>query len=198
MQVKRIFRALFPLFGLLLLGCTSTPTSRFYVLTPQSEAGAGGEVSGLTFGVGPVRLVAYLERPQIVARGERNRLEVGEFDRWGGSLEDSITWVMAENLSRGLGTDAVVAFPWERAVVPDYQVAIDIRRFDAGQDGQVRLIAQWRVLGDDGRRLYTIGRSDISEPSAGQDPGSRVAAHSRALARMSDEISASLLKLSSR
>ncbi len=179
---------------LLLLGC-ATPPSRFYVLTAQSQAGPEPPAADLTLGVGPVRLVPYLERPQIVARERGNRLKIEEFDRWGGTLEASVTWVMAENLSRSLGTDAVVTFPWERAVTPDYQVAIDVRQFDAAADGQVRLIAQWRILGDDGRRLYTIGRSDIREPLSGQGFESQVAAQSRALARMSDEIAAALREL---
>jgi len=180
---------------LLLLGCTTTPPSRFYVLTAQSQAGSEPPAADLTLGVRPVRLVPYLERPQIVAREEGSRLNVEEFDRWGGSLEASITWVMAENLSRSLGTDAVVTFPWERAVIPGYQVAIDVRQFDAGADGQVRLIAQWRILGDDGRRLYTIGRSDIREPLIRQGFEGQVAAQSGALARMSDEIAAALREL---
>jgi len=177
---------------LMLLGCATTPPSRFYVLTPQSQAGPEPPVADLTLGVGPVRLVPYLERPQIVARERDNRLKVEEFERWGGTLESSVTWVMAENLSRSLDTDAVVAFPWERAVTPDYQVAIDVRQLDASDDGQVRLIAQWRILGDDGRRLYTIGRSDIREPLIDEDFEHQVAAQSRALARMSDEIAAAL------
>lgn len=172
----------------LLAGCTTTPPSRFYVLTPQASSAGASAHSDLVVGIGPVRLVAYLERPQIVARDSANQLRVEEFDRWGGTLETSIAWVMAENLSRALGTDAVVTFPWERAVIPKYQVAIDIRRFDPTPDNQVWLSAQWRILGDEGRALFAIEKSEMNEPVQGSGYAAQVAAQSRLLARLSDEI----------
>lgn len=179
---------------LLLAGCT-TPPSRFYVLTPQPPAVQGAGHANLVVGVGPVRLVDYLERPQIVARNDANRLTVEEFDRWGGSLEANIGWVMAENLSRRIGSDAVVTFPWERAVLPSYQIAIDIRQFDSLAGGEVYLAAQWRIMGEDGRALLAIKRSDIREPFQGDGLEPLIAAQSRALARMSDEIAAAIDEL---
>ncbi|MCB1761132.1 MAG: membrane integrity-associated transporter subunit PqiC [Gammaproteobacteria bacterium] len=185
-------RKMLPLLLMLsswLSGCSSTPPSRFYVLTAEVAGGADSDGrSGLVLGVGPIRLADYLERPQIVARESDNRLKLEEFDRWGGSLETNIKWVMAENLSRVLGSDAVVAFPWERAVVPDYQVTIDIRRFDPTDNNQILLSVQWHILGDDGRELLSIARSDISEPIGGSGFEAQVAAQSRALARLSREI----------
>jgi hypothetical protein len=186
--MKKLILLLLPPL-LWLTGCSSTPPSRFYVLTAE-VAGSGGETRypDLVLGVGPIRLADYLERPQIVARASDNRLQVEEFDRWGGSLETNIKWVMAENLAQALGTNAVVAFPWERAVVPRYQVMIDIRRFDPTAGNLIRLGAQWQILGEDGRELLSIGRSDISEPIVGAGFEAQVAAQSRALARLSLEI----------
>ena len=178
--------------ALYLTACATTPPSRFYVLAPQAEATATDRLPDLLVGMGPVRLVAYLQRPQIVARESDNRLKVEEFDRWGGELETNITWVMAENLSIQLGTQGVVAYPWERAVVPEYQVAVDIRRFDPTDAGTIRLSAQWRILGRDGRELLAIGGSELDEPITGTGFGAQVAAQSRALARLSGEIAARL------
>jgi len=72
------------LIMLVLVGCSTTPPSRFYVLTPQATSNVDTKDFDLVVGVGPVRLVAYLERPQIVARESANQLKVEEFDRWGG------------------------------------------------------------------------------------------------------------------
>ena len=193
--MKTIKRLLLLLAVVLLSGCTTTPPSRFYVLTPKTSAPAGAMLSNLVVGVGPVRLVDYLERPQIVARDSENQLKIEEFDRWGGTLEANITWVMAENLSQALGTDAVVTFPWERAVVPDYQIALDIRRFDPAPNNQVLLSAQWRILGDEGRQLYAIEISEFSEAMEGPGFAAQVAAQSRALARLSDAVAARIGKL---
>ena len=174
--------------SLILAGCTTQP-SRFYLLTPGDVSPGGAVFEDLVLGVGPVRLAAYLERPQIVARNSANSLKVEEFDRWGGTLEANITWVVAENLSLDLGTESVVTFPWERALVPDYQVTIDVRQFDLARPGEVRLTALWRLLGSRGEVLHAIRKSDIRESlTGGEGFESQVAAQSRALARMSLEI----------
>lgn len=196
-NMKNIKRLLLLSAVVLLAGCATTPPSRFYLLTPKAALPGGSKVSNLVVGVGPVRLVDYLERPQIVARDSANQLRIEEFDRWGGTLETNITWVMAENLSQVLSTDAVVTFPWERAVVPDYQVAIDIRRFDPAPDNQVLLSVQWRILGDEGRKLYAIEKSEFSEAMEGSGFASQVAAQSRALARLSDAVAARIRSLGS-
>lgn len=189
---------LLPLLMLLLAGCSTTPPSRFYVLTAQPAVEQKPATSSLVVGVGPVRLVAYLERPQIVAWESANQIKVEEFDRWGGTLEDNITWVMAENLSHALGSSAVVSFPWERAVLPEYQVAIDVRRFDPSSDNRVYLSAQWRILGDDGRELRAIENSTLNEPLEGSGFAAQAAAQSRALGRLSDAIAAKILELEAR
>ncbi len=184
----RLCSVLWLMSSLALAGCATSTPSRFYLLTPGEAAPEGPALKDLVLGVGPVRLAAYLERPQIVARKSANRLKVEEFDRWGGTLEANITWVVAENLSNNLGTESVVTFPWERALVPDYQVAIDVRQFDLANPGQVRLTALWRLLGPRGEKLHAIRKSDIREPVWGSGFDAQVAAQSKALARMSLEI----------
>lgn len=183
--------ALWLMLSLTLAGCATQP-SRFYLLTPSDAVPQGPFLEDLVLGVGPVRLAAYLERPQIVARKSTNSLKVEEFDRWGGTLEANITWVLAENLSRDLGTESVVTFPWERALVPDYQVTIDVRQFDLTRPGEVRLTALWRLLGPRGEKLHVIRKSDIREPVAEEGFEAQVEAQSRALARMSLEIAAAV------
>ena len=118
------------IIALMLAGCATSSPSRFYLLTPVDAVDQGPALEHLVLGVGPVRLAAYLERPQIVGRASANRLNVEEFERWGGTLEANVTRVVAENLSRSLGTESVVTYPWERALAPDYQVAIDVREFE--------------------------------------------------------------------
>ena len=64
------------MLSLTLAGCSTSPPSRFYLLTPGEAALEGPALKDLVLGVGPVRLAAYLERPQIVARKSVNRLKV--------------------------------------------------------------------------------------------------------------------------
>ncbi|HHH40266.1 MAG TPA: membrane integrity-associated transporter subunit PqiC [Sedimenticola sp.] len=196
-RAARLIPALLVL--LLLAGCGTTPPTRFYLLTPEErQQGVAALPSDLVVGVGPVRLADYLGRPQVVFREAGNRLRVEEFERWGGSLETNITWVVAENLTRLLGTPSVVTFPWERAVVPGYQVTIDVRQLDAMPNSDARLTALWRILGDDGRRILAIERTEISEKASADTIEALVEAQSRALARMSEQIAARIRALGGR
>jgi uncharacterized lipoprotein YmbA len=182
---------------LLLAGCGTTPPTRFYLLTPEENV-SGNEVlpQDMVVGVGPVRLADYLGRPQVVLRESSNRLKVEEFERWGGSLESNVSRVVAENLTALLGTESVVTFPWERAVLPGYQVAIDIRRLDAMPNNATRLTALWRILGDDGRKILAIERTDITQQAADASIEALMAAQSRALAALSKQIAAKIRGLS--
>src|SRR5207245_3850273 len=71
---------------LVLSNCANTPPTRFYVLpslTGAETASLSSPVKpDLTVGVGPVTLPPYLDRPQIVTRASRAKLELGEFDQW--------------------------------------------------------------------------------------------------------------------
>lgn len=175
-------------------GCAGTsPSSNFYLLTPVAEAPAGpGVATGLAVGVGPVRLAAHLEREQIVARSGSNTLEINEFDRWGGSLERNVADVVAENLSRLLGTDAVLVSPWSNTVEIDYQVALDVRTLERIDGGPVRLVAQWRLFRGGDEELVEIRRTVIDETVGGPGYDAQAAAESRALAKLSAEIARSI------
>ena len=84
---------------------------RFYLVTPLEGAQAAAPAPGPGVVVAAVRLPKYLERPQLVTRSGDNRLQLEEFHQWGGNLGKDLTRVLAENLSRLLGSDAVVAAP---------------------------------------------------------------------------------------
>jgi uncharacterized lipoprotein YmbA len=173
---------------LVLTACTSTsPPSRFYVLTPVTQS-ADKAATDLTIGMGPVRLPAYLDRSQMVSHTGANQLKMDEFERWAGGLSPNINDVMAENLSRMLGTDQVVTHPWARAVPVQYQVMLDIRRFDVTPDNKVYLLAQWRLFTDGGKKLLQIKRAEFTQPISGSSYSARAAAQSDALAELGRQI----------
>jgi uncharacterized lipoprotein YmbA len=127
-------------------GCASqAPAVRFYVLAPQAAAVASAEAADLAIVVAPVRLPQYLERPQIVTRSGEHRLQLAEFDRWGGNLRQDMTRVLAQNLARLLGSERVVAAPHTLALQPDFRVEVEVLRFERAADGRVHLAATWRL-----------------------------------------------------
>ncbi len=199
MNSKSLVRYIFRLTGMILVSllfsaCTSTsPPSRFYVLTPVAQSVAQ-IATELTIGMGPVRLPAYLDRSQMISRTDANQLQMDEFERWAGGLSPNINDVMAENLSRMLGTDRVVTYPWARAVPVRYQVALDIRRFDVTEFSEVFLLAQWRLFAGDGKQLLEIKRTQFSQPINGSSFSARAAAQSEALAELSRQIALAIRK----
>jgi uncharacterized lipoprotein YmbA len=185
--------------GLVVLaGCFgSTAPARFYALTSmeQSPTGPGPKsgLSGISVGIGPVKIADYLDRSDIVTRDTGNTVKFAEFDQWAGSFEDNFTNVLAENLGLLLHSEQIYVHPWPQAVPVKYQVALELMRFDGKPGGEACLIARWSVFGEEPKKLIAVKRSSIQEPTGGSGYEDLVAAESRALAKLSQEISEVIL-----
>ena len=182
------------LSSLLFTGCgSSSPKVAYYTLNPlagiQAEAKLPATDQKLSIGVGPVEIPEILDRPQIITRSGPNKLNVDEFNRWAGRLDENFARVLADNVSVLLGTDQVAIYPWQTDFKPDYRVVLEIRYFE-GQWGQdVLLEAIWSVAGQQSRQTNNVKKSVIKESLPTEpDYEALVAAHSRAIAQLSREI----------
>ena len=180
---------------LLLTGCGgSSPRVEFYTLNPLTDMrGAQANTpptdQKLSIGVGPVEIPQILDRPQIVTRSGPNKLNIDEFNRWAGRLNENFTRVLAENISLLLGTDQVAAYPWQADFKPRYRIALKINYFEGQWGKDVLLEAIWSVTGQQSRPAHSMRKSVINEPlSAEPDYEALVAAHSQAIAQLSREI----------
>ncbi len=185
--------------AVLLAGCSAaSPKSHFYALTPLTVEGAGeGKTVGDRFSLGiePVSLPDHLARPQMVIR-RGNQLELVEFERWGGTLEESFSRVLSENLSRLLGTARVATYPWAGNFSPDYRLAIDLLQFDGNPEEGVSLVCSWSVSDTREKEVLMVERADILQPVSGAGFSAFAAAHSLALGELSRQIADSLAALS--
>jgi hypothetical protein len=176
-----------------LAGCATTPPSRFYILSPVTADAATQPAGPATaIGVGPVDLPKYLNRPQIAVRSGANELFYDETQRWAETLQDNVTAVLTENLSRLVPTDRVAVFPWGRTTTIDYQVEAQISRFDADANGNVVLSANWKLYREHNREVVAQKKSTFTEPVDGAGYTDIVAAQSRALASLSREIAGAI------
>lgn len=177
-------------------GCANSPPSDFFVLTPMTEATErpSGPPPGEAFslGVGPVKIPEYLNRAQIVTRAGPNRLDVNEFNRWGGSFATNLASVVAQNLSAIIGTDDVFIFPADEAMDPRYRVVLSILRFDGALGESVVLDARWTITGPKRRRQLDTGRSVVRQPTNASTYEAYVAAQSQALETLSRELAAKI------
>jgi uncharacterized lipoprotein YmbA len=141
-----------------LTGCLgSAPTTRLYMLEPMAEKLATeGTPKPVTLVVREVRLPHYLDRPQIVTRDESHRLQIAEFDHWGGDLREDMMRILVGNLGRVLGSDRIFAAPLHAAMKPDYRLDLEILGFERESGGRVRLTARWWLTrGTDAGLLLT-------------------------------------------
>jgi uncharacterized protein len=175
------------------LGCAGSPNAKFYTLSPlvsTAEVKSLKETPAhdLIIGVGPVRIPQYLMRKEIVTRTDENRIDLAEYDLWGGTLQDDFSRSLIENLNLLLAGNRVSLFPWPGTGTVDYRVGVEVARFDGSLGGEVVLIATWTIREGKGNKIVLVRTSRIQESAGGQTYEAVVGAMSRALARLSREI----------
>jgi uncharacterized lipoprotein YmbA len=125
--------------AVLTAGCLFSPQpdkSKFFVLAPDVSNSAAvtlssaGTPNQLIIGLGPIKLPEYLDRSEVVTRVAPNRLELSPIDRWAEPLSTDFRQVMAQDLAGRLGTQMITFYPWYRTTHIDYQVQIDVYRFE--------------------------------------------------------------------
>ena len=166
-------------------GCGSSPPSRFYTLSAaRVPLGAPTELS---LAVGPVSVPAAVDRPQIVVSVGPNQVRLEEFNRWAAPLQNNISRVVVENLVAMLGTPRVTLFPQSTGEVADYRVVIDVQRFDSVPGDAATVDALWSVRrAKDGKTER--GHTSAREAVKNKDYDALAAGHSRAVARLSQDI----------
>ena len=176
----------------LVTGCGSTPPSRFYTLSAASAP--AGTPSNLSVVVGPVSVPAEVDRPQIVITTGPNQVGLDEFNRWAAPLQNNISRVVAENLVVMLGTPRVTLFLQTASAAADYQAAVEVQRFDSIPGEAAALDAVWTVRRSKDGKTET-GRTTARESVQEKSYDALAAAHSRALARLSQDIAAAVRAL---
>ena len=169
-------------------GCASTPP-RFYTLNPIAPAAAGQapKPSTLSVLVGPVSIPVILDQPQIVINLGPNQVSFDEFNRWAAPLSDEIPRVVGHDLMAMLGTQRVTLSQQSLNANADYRVVIDIQGFESSPGEAASLNAAWSVRSTRDGKTET-GRTSVREAAGGAGFEALAAAHSRALARMSQDI----------
>ncbi len=163
----------------------SSAPVRYYTLSAATEPAAAS--SDLSVVVGPVSVPDEVDPPQLVVSTGPNQIRVDEFNLWASPLQSSISRVVAQNLVTLLGTPHVTLFPQTVSADAGYRVAIEVKRFDSAPGQAATLDAVWTVRRMMGGRTET-GRTTVREAVQENNYEALVAAHSRAVARLSQDI----------
>ena len=190
-----VFAALLALAGCGGIGSPS-PKTHFYTLSVETgpaqsqDARAAAAGTPTRVSVSRVAIPGVVDRPQIVARVESNRVEIFDFHRWAEPLQESIPRVIAGNLALQLGPRYSVAAGVVPGLPPEIRVSLDVQRFEAVMGGGVTIDALWSVRPAAGETR--AGRSVIEERTAEGGHAGIAAAYSRALAGVAREIAAAV------
>lgn len=173
--------------------------SKYFILSPVAErsisaptsAGLSGN-STLTIGIGPIEFPDYLRRPEVVTRTSANQLDLSVERRWGEPLDKDFARVFAENISRLLNTQRIEKYPWPVRTHVDYQISVDVQRFETTSDGQAELVARWIIKDGTGKDLYASETRATLPANQGENGSS--AALSGDLDTLSREIAAQVIE----
>lgn len=172
-------------------GCVRSPEPRFYALNlvqDQFVSGRSSPVHNAVIGIGPVKLADYLDESQIVARTTNNQLTKSEFNRWVGPFKDNFVNVLADDIGFLAPSQRIYLYPWRMSVPIDYQVTVDVVRCDGRLGDAAVLETRWSLFKGPEKKLIKTTRSTIREPVMGPEYTDLVAAQSRAVGKLSQEI----------
>jgi uncharacterized protein len=209
--LRTAFVALPPLLALLAAGCQSPP-SRLYLLnsipaTPQPQAAAaasgssrpasaGAHANGPVIGVA-VSVPEYLDRTDIIERTNANELKPNYDAQWGENLAVTASRTVSDNLATLLPSDDIMMLPSRSRRSFDYQVNLDLTRFESDPQGVSTLAGRWSIQDGEGVEKAS-GHVLRTESAGGTGYDAMAAAMSRNLAAVSSDIANALQRLPTR
>ena len=193
LQARRLLAAVCA--ALITAGCApKQPPPDFYMLSATAPTVLPGFEQGIRVGLGPIEMQAYLNRNQIVSRDTATKLRVSEQNVWAEPLKEGLTRVLLTSLGLALDSNRIYALPMRQQRPLDYQVPIDVLRFDGtlGAGSEVVLGVRWSVVSGDGRDVLVTKVSRIEEPVGDDSMQAFVDAQSRAVEKLAAEIASTI------
>jgi hypothetical protein len=178
-------------------GGRSAP-AKFYTLQPVEQSSTGKSLPlDVALAVGPVAIPEAIDRAEIVIRDAGNKVSFSEYHRWAGPLEQSIAAVIAQNIATLLATERVTPFNRENIFQATHRVVININRYDSQPAKAFLIDATWSIKNLYGKKhnLLLIRNSIIREPLESAGYEELVAAQSKALGALSQEIAAGVIEV---
>jgi uncharacterized lipoprotein YmbA len=175
-----------------LVGCTSTPATRYHSLLATSEPVAReAGLAPLPVDLSPVGVPTGVDQRQWVVRLPDDTLRILEQEQWVSPLRDELHAALFERLAQRFAAVDVRAAP----AAPALRVKVDVQRFESLAGKEVWLDSVWSAQAESAKGPPLVCRSSVHEPASG-DLTALAGAHRRAVARLADQIGSQLLALS--
>ena len=180
---------------------TRTP-SKNYVLSSlyseETQPQPVADLSDIGILVGPIRIAMYLDRRDIVIRNSQNEVEIADFASWAGPLPENFSRVLAENLSLWLNTKKVAIFPGAKLPIYDYNVNMNVTRFDGRPGENAQLRARWVIMDKNRKAILFNEHTLLNQPTENDSIEALVASQSRLVADFSREIAEAIKNLAAK
>jgi len=176
--------------------------SRFFQLTAMSTPGdQEAPREPLTagpapvFGLGPVKLPAYLDRNELVTRVSPTEVSYSTTERWADPLSARFTAVLLQDLATLLDTNRILPYPGTGSGRVDYQIEVNVLQFDNDASGNTRLVARWRVRDLRNGTDLAIRETNVTQSRPPGDANAGIASLSEALGGLAQDIAGELRRL---
>lgn len=177
----------------LLVACASSSVpDHYYLLSPMFSSSAPVSGSTAVVGVGPVTIPSYLDRATIVTRSSANRPEINSGYRWAEPLGENINRVLMDNLERAGIAERLEMFPWTSRDLVEWQIVVDIDRFERQSDGDIHLVARWKLVHFESGQIARAAKYDKKLPAPDASIEGTVIAMSSLLADLTGEMVAEM------
>jgi uncharacterized lipoprotein YmbA len=183
-------------FILLLMACTSTQKTNFYLLKaiPDTDLKISS-ITGVTILVQQPTLPEYLDQPQMVLRENDYKLQMNEDHRWAEPIKNNFTRVFVENLNTRVAPSNASVFSELGRLNPDYQLSIKVLQMDVNMDDKAVLKTEWALYNGKEEKLIKRQNSSYTLPVDTKSYESGVEAQSKAIALLAEEIAETIKKV---
>ena len=132
-------------------GCLGrSPQVRYFMLGTGAVEAAEAGAPDVSVLVGPVRLPAYLARPEFARLAKDGEIELDASDRWLGSFEESFLRATSLGVAKRLGSGEVVTHPSKAPFPIEYTVRLHVDDLIVEAGGEMRVRIRWALVGPAG------------------------------------------------
>jgi hypothetical protein len=180
-------------------GCSSILEPRrepasFYTLAAIAGQSAAAP-SDYSIGIGPIAIPEYLNRTKVVVRTSPTSVEISEVNFWAEPLPANLSRAFEQDIREQIAPRQIVSYPWYASGAPDYQIELNVYRFELDSSGVATLSARWTIRDARAHSLIDSASMDLTEAAANDDRASGAAALSRALSRLATEVAAAMRRI---
>lgn len=190
---------------LLLGGCASSVSTRYYTLASTAPVAASAATSDASpgklafFELAPVAVPERLARPHLVIRQKEGppgaaggRLVILEEERWSSPFNSELRDALASGIASRLGAIDVTYGGRPRGE-PIYRISVQLQQFDAALDERVDATFGWTIARSDGSRSAACVVSLSEQVGAGTE--ALVQGIGRMVNRIADRVATDVARL---